>query len=131
MKPPLEPHFFRHEYGRLVAMLTRRFGVHHLDVVEDAVQNALLTAVETWPRGAIPENPSAWLYSVAYRQCAGSCADGHERTRWKIGSVRAHRAQRTSRKPLFLQGRCATIFFGCSSPVATTPFRSNLSWYSR
>jgi RNA polymerase sigma factor (sigma-70 family) len=71
MTEPLKPHFFRHEYGRLVAMLSRRFGVHHLDAVEDAVQNALLTAVETWPRGAIPEKPSAWLYSVAYRQCAG------------------------------------------------------------
>jgi RNA polymerase sigma factor (sigma-70 family) len=71
MKPPLEPPFFRHEYGRLVAMLSRRFGVHRLDVVEDAVQNALLTAVETWPRSALPEKPSAWLYSVAYRQCAG------------------------------------------------------------
>jgi RNA polymerase sigma-70 factor (ECF subfamily) len=71
MNQPREPHFFRHEYGRLVAMLTRRFGVHHLDAVEDAVQNALLTAVETWPRGAVPEKPSAWLYSVAYKQCAG------------------------------------------------------------
>lgn len=71
MSDPLEAHFFRHEYGRLVAMLARRVGVHHLDVVEDAVQNALLAAVESWPKGATPENPSAWLYSVAYKQCAG------------------------------------------------------------
>lgn len=71
MKHALEPNFFRHEYGRLVAMLSRRVGVHHLDVVEDAVQNALLAAVETWPKAVVPENPSAWLYSVAYKQCAG------------------------------------------------------------
>lgn len=70
MKEPLGPHFFRHEYGRLVAMLVRRVGVRRLDVVEDAVQKALLTAVETWPKSALPENPSAWLYSVAYNQCA-------------------------------------------------------------
>lgn len=71
MKHALEPNFFRHEYGRLVAMLSRRVGVHHLGVVEDAVQNALLAAVETWPKAGIPENPSAWLYSAAYKQCAG------------------------------------------------------------
>jgi RNA polymerase sigma-70 factor (ECF subfamily) len=71
MTEPFEKHFFRHEYGRLVAMLSRRFGVHHLDVVEDAVQNALLAAVESWPQSSAPESPSGWLYSVAYKQCAG------------------------------------------------------------
>ena len=71
MKEPLGPHFFRHEYGRLVAMLARRVGVRHLDAVEDSVQQALLTAVESWPKSAVPENPSAWLYRVAYNQCAG------------------------------------------------------------
>jgi RNA polymerase sigma factor (sigma-70 family) len=70
MTAPLEPHFFRHEYGRLVAMLARRVGVQHLDAVEDAVQSALLAAVETWPRGSLPDNPSAWLYRVAYNQTA-------------------------------------------------------------
>jgi len=35
--PNLVEHFFRHEYGRLVALLTRRVGVRHLDLVEDAV----------------------------------------------------------------------------------------------
>jgi RNA polymerase sigma-70 factor (ECF subfamily) len=56
---------FRHEYGRLVAMLSRRVGVRHLEIVEDAVQHALLAAVESWSRTAVPDNPSAWLYRVA------------------------------------------------------------------
>jgi RNA polymerase sigma-70 factor (ECF subfamily) len=68
----LEPNFFRHEYGRLVAMLARRVGVHHLDAVEDAVQRALLAAVETWPGRAVPENPSAWLYRVAHNELVGA-----------------------------------------------------------
>lgn len=71
MTAPFEKHFFRHEYGRLVAMLSRRFGVHRLDVVEDAVQNALLAAVENWAKSGAPENPSAWLYGAAFKQCAG------------------------------------------------------------
>jgi RNA polymerase sigma-70 factor (ECF subfamily) len=71
MNTALEANFFRHEYGRLVAMLSRRVGVHHLEAVEDAVQFALLAAVEAWPRGDVPHNPSAWLYRVAHNQLAG------------------------------------------------------------
>jgi RNA polymerase sigma factor (sigma-70 family) len=71
MSSPLGDHFFRHEYGRLVAVLARRVGDHHLEAVEDAVQTALLAAVESWPRSAVPDNPSAWLYRVAYNHFAG------------------------------------------------------------
>src|SRR5262245_15733763 len=66
MTLPLAEPFFRHEYGRLVAMLSRRVGVQNLDIVEDAVQSALLAAVASWGRGSVPDNPSAWLFRVAY-----------------------------------------------------------------
>jgi RNA polymerase sigma factor (sigma-70 family) len=69
MTSALGPHFFRQEYGRLVAALSRRVGVRHLEAVEDAVQVALVAAVEAWPRGALPDNPSAWLYRVAHNHC--------------------------------------------------------------
>jgi RNA polymerase sigma factor (sigma-70 family) len=71
MTSRLGENFFRHEYGRLVSMLVRRVGLRHLETVEDAVQAALLAAVESWPRSAIPENPSAWLYRVAHNHVAG------------------------------------------------------------
>ena len=71
MTSQLEDNFFRHEYGRLVSMLVRRVGVRHLAAVEDAVQAALLAAVESWPRSAVPANPSAWLYRVAHNHVAG------------------------------------------------------------
>jgi len=64
-------HFFRHEFGRLVALLTRRVGVQHLELVEDAVQAALLSAVESWTAAEVPENPSAWLYRVAHNHFVG------------------------------------------------------------
>ncbi len=70
MTVTLEEPFFRHEYGRLVALLSRRYGMHHLEVVEDAVQLALLSAVEMWPRTALPDNPSAWLCRVAQNNVA-------------------------------------------------------------
>lgn len=71
MTAQLGERFFRHEYGRLVAMLSRRVGLHHFENVEDAVQFALLTAVEVWPKASVPENPSAWLFRVAYNHVVG------------------------------------------------------------
>lgn len=71
MTAPLGKHFFRHEYGRLVAIMSRRVGARHLDLVEDAVQLALAAAVEAWPRTGAPENPSAWLFRVAHNYLVG------------------------------------------------------------
>jgi RNA polymerase sigma-70 factor (ECF subfamily) len=71
MTSALEEHFFRHEYGRLVALLTRRVGTRHLELVEDAVQAALLAALESRLATGSPENPSAWLYRVAYNHFVG------------------------------------------------------------
>lgn len=75
------PHFFRHEYGRLVAMLTRRVGSRHLEAIEDAVQHALLAAVEAWPRAGEPDNPPAWLYRVASNHLAGDLRQRARRRR--------------------------------------------------
>lgn len=58
-------HFYRHEYARLVALLTSRVGVRHLEDIEDAVQYALMTSSHTWPSADTPDNPTAWLYRVA------------------------------------------------------------------
>jgi RNA polymerase sigma-70 factor (ECF subfamily) len=69
--PQLVEHFFRHEYGRLVAILSRQFGLHRLEAVEDAVQGALMTALESWSRAGVPENPEAWLYRVARNNVLG------------------------------------------------------------
>lgn len=71
MTDALGEHFYRHEYGRIVAMLSRRVGLRHLASVEDAVQAALLASVEAWPRAGVPDNPSAWLYRVAYNHVIG------------------------------------------------------------
>ncbi len=61
----LVEHFFRHEFGRLVAVLTRSLGVRRLELVEDVVQAALVQALETWSRRGVPEDPAGWLYRTA------------------------------------------------------------------
>src|SRR5271155_2509026 len=54
-------HLFRHEAGKMVATLTRIFGIEHLTLVEDVVQEALARALQTWPFYGVPQNPSAWI----------------------------------------------------------------------
>ncbi len=49
----------------MVATLTRTLGPRHLTLAEDAVQDALITAMQQWPFRGIPENPEAWLFQVA------------------------------------------------------------------
>lgn len=79
--PELVEHYFRHEYGRLVAVLVRRVGVQHLETVEDAVQSALMTALTAWVARGIPQNPGAWLYRVAHNHLVGVLRknQGHQR----------------------------------------------------
>src|SRR5262249_10614282 len=61
----LVEHFFRHEFGRLCAVLTRSLGVRRLALVEDVVQVAVVQALETWSRRGVPEDPAGWLYRPA------------------------------------------------------------------
>src|SRR5471030_1457893 len=65
----LSDHLFRHEAGRMVAALTRVFGVHNLALAEDVVQDAFCRALEVWKFRGMPENPSAWLMTTA-KNCA-------------------------------------------------------------
>jgi RNA polymerase sigma-70 factor (ECF subfamily) len=61
----MSEHLFRHESGKLVAALTRIFGVHNLALAEDVVQDAFCRALEVWKVRGIPDNPAAWLMAVA------------------------------------------------------------------
>lgn len=61
----LVEHFFRHEQGRLLATLVRRLGPARFPLAEEAVQEALLAALRTWPIAGVPAEPAAWLTTAA------------------------------------------------------------------
>lgn len=67
----LVEHYFRHEYGRVVAMLSCQMGMHYIEATEDAVQSALVKALESWTINGLPDNPSAWVYRVAKNELLG------------------------------------------------------------
>jgi len=62
---PLE-RVVREEWGRLVALLLAQF--RRIDLVEDALGEAVATAQASWTDGATPDNPSGWLVTAARRR---------------------------------------------------------------
>lgn len=58
-------HLFRHESGKMVAVLTKLLGPANIELAEDMVQEAMTEAINQWSYKGVPENPCGWLYQVA------------------------------------------------------------------
>jgi RNA polymerase sigma factor (sigma-70 family) len=61
----LIPHLFKEEYRKIISVITKRFGLKHIEIAEDIASDTFLTAAQVWGINGIPENPVAWLYNVA------------------------------------------------------------------
>ncbi|HUQ96784.1 MAG TPA: DUF6596 domain-containing protein [Chitinophagaceae bacterium] len=59
------PHLFRTEFRKIAAVLCKAFGIGHVEMAEDIASETFLSALETWPYNGVPDNPTAWLYTVA------------------------------------------------------------------
>jgi RNA polymerase sigma factor (sigma-70 family) len=58
-------HLFQQEFSKMVAVISKLFGLQHIEMAEDIVSETFLQASETWGVKGIPANPTAWLYTVA------------------------------------------------------------------
>lgn len=61
----LIPGLFRTEYQKIVSVLCYLFGIKHIEIAQDIVSDTFLSAIESWSIKGIPDNPTAWLYTVA------------------------------------------------------------------
>ncbi len=61
----LIPHLFRTEFSKITSVLCKFFGIEHIEIAEDIASDTFLSAVETWSYKGLPQNPTAWLYTVA------------------------------------------------------------------
>jgi len=59
------PHLFKVEYSKIVSVLVRSFGLEYIETAEDIVSETFLSALDSWTYKGKPENPTAWLYTVA------------------------------------------------------------------
>jgi RNA polymerase sigma-70 factor (ECF subfamily) len=63
--PDIIPHLFKTEYSKIVSVLTKSFGIEHIEIAEDIASETFLSALDIWSYKGKPENPTAWLYTVA------------------------------------------------------------------
>lgn len=64
MEGQIVDHLFRYQYGKMVAIITRIFGLANLELIEDAVQDTFVLALKKWGH-QYPDNPEAWLTKAA------------------------------------------------------------------
>ena len=77
----LIPHLFRTEFSKICSVLSKYFGIGHIQAAEDIASETFLSALETWTYKGIPENPTAWLYTVAKNK-AGHSVKRSQIRRW-------------------------------------------------
>ena len=58
-------YLFQQEFSKMVAVISKLFGLQHIEIAEDIVSETFLQATETWDTKGLPPNPTAWLYAVA------------------------------------------------------------------
>src|SRR5262249_7133686 len=68
---------FRLGHGRVVAALTHRFGPERVPVIENAVQDAYVRALERWAAEGIPSHPERWLVRVAHNAVVDALRRNH------------------------------------------------------
>src|ERR1044072_843110 len=61
----LIPELFRKEFVKMIAVISKLYGLQHIEIAEDIVSETFLTATESWAKNGLPPNPTAWLYAVA------------------------------------------------------------------
>lgn len=124
--PNLVAHLFRHQAGRLVAVLTRALGAPHLALAEDAVQDALLSALRLWPVHGVPDNPPAWLLQVARRKAIDHLRRTRTWTERIEPALIRHLDAVAANESLALDDTLALMFMTCH-PVLPTASRLALT----
>ena len=98
---------------QVIAILVRRFG--QFDAVEDAVQEALISASTEWPRTGVPKAPRSWLVTVASRRLVDE---------WRRDSARRRREASSSalevRVEVPARDDSLTLLFLCCHPALPT-----------
>ena len=101
---------------QVLGVLLRRYG--RFDASEDAVQEALLAGATQWPERGVPENPSAWLVTVASRRLIDE---------WRSESARRRREERVTvldvpePGPVAERDDTLTLLFLCCHPSLSVP----------
>lgn len=75
-------HLFRHQSGKMVAVLSHVAGLEQINLVEDLVQDTFINALQHWKIKGIPDNPAAWLMQVAKNKATDLLRRQHYHSRY-------------------------------------------------
>ena len=98
MKDTNIDHLFRHQFGKMVSILTKIFGFEHLETIEDAIQDTFIRAIKSW-QNEMPENPEAWLTAAAKNRVIDI-----------FRSVKAEKARSFSENPISIGMKIDELF---------------------
>lgn len=84
---------FRAEFAKMVAVISKRYGLQYMEMAEDIVSDTFLTAAARWERMGTPAQPTAWLYHVARQKTLAYFRRDKILTNKVIPHVAANQAQ--------------------------------------
>ncbi|TDB73202.1 RNA polymerase sigma factor [Micromonospora sp. KC721] len=121
MTPDVE-RLLRTEAPQVLGALVRRFG--RFDLAEDAVQEALLAASQSWPVDGVPANPRSWLIRIGYRKLVDLLRSEQARRRREQQAAAADLAMREPARqaqPARETDDSLTLLLLCCHPALSLP----------
>ncbi len=113
----------RLSYGRLAALLAARTG--SVSLAQDALSDALLRALQAWPRDGVPARPEAWLLTVA-RNCAADAACAGQRDARAADHLMMLEEERRAMAHAATPDRTLDLMFVCAHPAIDAGLRTPL-----
>jgi RNA polymerase sigma factor (sigma-70 family) len=104
---------------QVLGVLVRRHG--QFEACEDAVQEALLAATVQWPAEGVPDNPRAWLLTVATRRLTDQWRSEHARRRRETTSALLDGLEEVAPEPSLAEDDTLTLLFLCCHPALSPP----------
>jgi len=93
-------HLFRHEAGKVIAVLVKILGIERLAIAEDVVQETLLKALHQWSYNGIPKSPTAWIIACAKNLALDHLRKQHLHTKHETDLIRLLEEQLSPSNPV-------------------------------
>lgn len=108
---------FRRESGRAIASLVRAFG--DIDVAEEAVQEAFVAALRTWPERGVPPSPAGWIITTARNRAIDRFRRESRRDDLQLEATRIHDEEPPEMHAI--EDDRLRLMFTCCHPALSVP----------